>query len=737
MPARATLLRGALHERLALLELLDEQAGVTECDPQGRITRVNERFERLSGYSAAELLGRDHRLLASGRHDRSFWQEVWARIGAGKLWHGELCNRAKDGRLFWEDTVIAPLPGPDGGTVRYIAVRRDISAAKQAEAELRTSRALLARTGELAGVGGWVLEPARQRLLLSEEARRILGPEVAQDLSLDEAMRLVSTADWLTLRAELESAALRRRPFDRVVQLAGRPGRWVRVVGETESAGGSEPPRVVGALQDISALTLAQRQAEANERTLRSAIEALGEAFALYDADERLLFCNERYRQLCGVPRRQLLPGLSYEDVLQLSLRSAQGGPAVADPQAWIAEQLRRFRQQSSDSLLPLRDGRWIRAINRGTADGLHVVFRLDVTEGRRRLEAAGAAARSKSQFLANMSHEIRTPLNAVLGMLQLLAGTRLDAGQAELLDKAESAARHLLDLLNSILDYSKAEAGQMVLDPQPFELPRLLRELRTLLAAGLDGRPLALEIEADPRLPAWLLGDALRLQQVLINLGGNAIKFTERGTVRLCARLLEEGPQGLRVEFAVSDTGIGITPEQQRRVFDAFSQAEASTSRRYGGTGLGLAISQRLVQLMGGELRLHSEPGQGSRFFFDIRLARAVAPPAAPPRPRAAGPRLQGLRLLLVEDNSLNREVAQRLLRREGAQVDCAADGRQGLAALRTADYDLVLMDMQMPGMDGLQATRALRREPRWAGLPVLALTANRSEERRVGKEC
>ncbi len=720
----------ARHEYLALLGLLDEQAGVTECDLQGRITRVNKRFERLSGYRRAELLGQDHRLLSSGQHDAAFWQTVWARLLAGEIWHGELCNRAKDGQLFWEDTVIAPLPGPDGQTCKYIAVRRDISAAKRDRAALQTSRALLAHAGRLAGVGGWVLDLDSRCLQLSAECRQILASGAPEMLPLDEARDYFNTEQWLSLRAALESAALRRKPFDRVVQIgpSGAATRWLRVVGETEPD--QDPPRrVIGAIQDISALTLAQRYAEAGERTLRSAIEALGEAFALYDADERLLFCNERYRQLVSTQRRNVLPGLSYEDVLRLAFRESERAPVTPDAEAWIAERLRQFRQNASDSQHLLSDGRWIRAINRRTADGLHVVFRLDISESRRALEAAGAAARSKSQFLANMSHEIRTPLNAVLGMLQLLGHTALDAEQSDLLGKADGAARHLLALLNSILDYSKAEAGKMVLELRPFELPRLLRELRTLLEAQRGDKPLRLLIDTDPALPDWLLGDALRLQQVLINLGGNAIKFTERGEVRLRLRLLAREPAGLAVEFELSDTGIGIAPAQQREIFGAFSQAEASTARRYGGTGLGLAISQRLLQLMGSELHCESRPGRGSRFFFTLRLAVAAAAPAAPaaPGPRAAA-RLAGLRLLLAEDNALNRELVLRLLGREGAQIDCAADGRQALEALQRHDYDLVLMDMQMPGMDGLQACRALRREPRWARLPVLAMSANTS---------
>ncbi len=729
MSMRDALRQNSLHERLTLLDILDQQTGVTESDPQGRITWVNRRFEQISGYCSDELLGRDHRLLHSGMHDAAFWKDVWAVIGTGAPWQGELCNRAKDGHLFWEDTVIAPLPGLDGRTAKYIAVRRDISAAKLAEAELQAGRLALARTKRLAGVGGWTLHPGRQLLQLSDESRRILGLAPGQDLDLSQAVGHLRNENLRSLRAAIHDAAALGRPFDCLLQLrsTGLQQRWVRVIGEIDASHG-QLPLVVGALQDVTALTLAQRSAEASERTLRSAIEALDAPFALFDADERLLFCNERYRDLVGDRHGSVEQGMSYEEVLRLGMRNGKALPATPDIESWVLQQIENFRSQHSDNQNALQDGRWIRAINRITADGLHVVFRIDVTESRRYIEAAGAAARSKSQFLANMSHEIRTPLNAVLGMLQLLGHTQMDAEQADLVGKADGAARHLLGLLNNILDHSKAEAGKMTLDPQPFELPRLLDDLRLMLSANLGDKPLQLRIDADPRLPDWLLGDALRLQQVLINLGGNAIKFTERGHVCLQLRLAQEQARHLAVRFEISDTGIGIAPDQQRHIFAGFTQAEASTSRRYGGTGLGLSISQRLVQLMGGELQLHSEPGRGSRFFFTLPLPR-TQPPAPVALPLAStGPRLAGLRLLLAEDNALNREVALKLLGREGARVDCAEDGLQALAALAAADYDLVLMDMQMPRLDGLQATRQLRREPRWAMLPVLAMTANAS---------
>ncbi len=358
--------------------------------------------------------------------------------------------------------------------------------------------------------------------------------------------------------------------------------------------------------------------------------------------------------------------------------------------------------------------------------------------------EATAVAERASAamgQFLANMSHEIRTPMNAVLGMLQLLQRTPLDERQRDYVGKTERAGRSLLGLLNDILDFSKIEAGKMQVDCHAFSPQTLLQDLRVILTGNVRHRPLALRFELDPALPPALLGDALRLQQVLINLGGNAIKFTPEGQVQVSLRretpLPDDPPGSVRLEFRVSDTGIGIDPAHQQKIFDGFTQAEASTTRRFGGTGLGLSISQRLVQLMGGQLQLHSAPGEGSEFFFSLALLEADPEAlAAPMAAQAAGgtARLQGLRLLVVEDNRINQQVARELLEDEGARVEVAGNGRLALERLaEDAAFDLILMDVQMPEMDGYTATRAIRADARLAGLPIIAMTANTMQSDRV----
>ncbi|MES2935488.1 MAG: ATP-binding protein [Pseudomonadota bacterium] len=343
--------------------------------------------------------------------------------------------------------------------------------------------------------------------------------------------------------------------------------------------------------------------------------------------------------------------------------------------------------------------------------------------------DTAEAANRAKSQFLANMSHEIRTPMNAILGMLQLLQHTQLSTRQLDYAVKTQTAAQSLLSLLNDILDFSKVEANKLNLEHLPFQIDSLVRELSVISSASVGDKKIEVLFVLDPKLPDWIVGDGYRLRQVLINLIGNAIKFTRQGEVTLSLTVLTQEPDHTEIGFAVSDTGIGIGAVQLHTIFDAFTQAEASTSRQFGGTGLGLAISHRLVSLMDGVLQVESTPGVGSRFHFTLRFEHGAA--THEPRPIAIKPGakpLAGLRLLLVEDTPMNQQVAQELLASEGAQIELANSGSAGVAMAAASDppYDAILMDIQMPDMDGYAATAAIRQQPRLESLPIIAMTAN-----------
>ena len=357
------------------------------------------------------------------------------------------------------------------------------------------------------------------------------------------------------------------------------------------------------------------------------------------------------------------------------------------------------------------------------------------LAEARERAESASLA---KTAFLANMSHEIRTPLNAMIGMAHLIRREDLSPRQADRLGKLEVAAKHLLEVLNAVLDLSKIEAGKMTLETVPLRVEAIVANVLSMMSERAEARHLRLHSAVD-HMPRDLLGDPTRLQQALLNYANNAIKFTDAGSVTLRARLLAKEPHSALLRFEVEDTGIGLDPEALPRLFGAFEQADRSSTRRAGGTGLGLAITQKLATLMGGEAGATSRPGGGSIFWFTARLRRAAADAEVSAlRPEgdaeeALRRRHPGARVLLAEDNPVNAEVAQAILEEAGLVVDLATDGEQAVAMALRGSYRLVLMDMQMPRLDGLDACRAIRRQMPNDTLPVIAMTANAFAEDRA----
>ena len=341
----------------------------------------------------------------------------------------------------------------------------------------------------------------------------------------------------------------------------------------------------------------------------------------------------------------------------------------------------------------------------------------------------AESASEAKSQFLSNVSHEIRTPLNAVIGFLNLLERTDLSAPQTGFVDKMGTASRHLLRLINDILDFSKVEARMMELDSHRFVIGDIIQDVADMLITECQGKGLSVKVSLEPSASCRVIGDSHKLTQVLLNLTSNAVKFTQVGRVELCLSCVAQDDHVISVEFRVKDTGIGIDKTQIETIFDEFSQAEASTTRRFGGTGLGLAISQRLVQLMGGRIAVESVPGIGSSFHFVLQFQKADPLPlieAATPAFQPLQRQLAGLRMLVVEDNEINQMVAREILEAEGAEIEIAANGEDGVKAIEAAPerHDIILMDIHMPVMDGFEATRRiLAAHPK---MRVVAMTAN-----------
>ncbi len=580
-----------------------------------------------------------------------------------------------------------------------------------------------------------------------------MAPEAMRGRSMAE---LIGRKRFATHQARLEQV-LQGQPtlFEAEVAMADSSIRQVlfSYIPDVDGATGVVKG-LYGFVSDISALRQAEQGEVAALARLRGVVDAARDvAIILMDLDGTIDLFSAGAERMLGYTAAQLIGRSSLavlHDADELRARAAaQAHPIPADRLADVV--LAPVRGGGSDSQVWTfcrSDGGRLPVnltVSAVTAPGGKVIGFLGLArdvgpEQKRQQEliaardAAQAASRTKGDFLANMSHEIRTPMNAVIGMLQLLTYTELDQIQRDYAGKSLAAARSLLTLLNDVLDLSRIEADGLILDIHPFEPAQLASELSSVLGGLIGDKDVDLLIRIDPGLPASLCGDALRLRQVLINLAGNAIKFTAAGSVSVT---IAQGEHGT-IAFAVSDTGIGIAPEQIEVIFDPFSQAEASTTRRFGGTGLGLAISQRLVQLMGGQLSVDSTPGAGSVFRFALPLPAAPAHSAgigAVPLEQpysggaAASLPLAGLQILLVDDNELNLQVARELLVMRGARVTVADSGQAALrlALAPSAQFDAILMDVQMPDLDGYAATGAIRAAGTHASrMPILAMTAN-----------
>jgi PAS domain S-box-containing protein len=488
-------------------------------------------------------------------------------------------------------------------------------------------------------------------------------------------------------------------------------------------------------IRDLTLRKQAEAEIQRGAATLRDAIDAVDDAFVLFDKDDRLVYSNAKYIELYPDMQGLMTPGASFESLVRVGAMRGLYRESIGREEEWIAERLRAHREGNELRIQKRGDGRVMRVIDRKTPLGNIVGIRVDITEMVQATEEAQEASRYKSQFLANMSHEIRTPMNAILGLLRLLQKTELSPSQRDYAAKTEGAAQSLLGLLNDILDFSKVEAGKLELDPQAFRLDRLLGDVSVILCSTIGGKNVEVLFDIDASVPLGLVGDSMRLQQVLVNLGGNAIKFTEAGQVVLRVRNvlpIEAAPAARAwIEFVVEDSGIGIATDKQAHIFSGFSQAEASTTRRFGGSGLGLAISKRLIELMGGQLSLRSTPGLGSQFSFTLPLPTAplqdaYAVDAAPPLHGAQ-------RVLIVDDNPTARDILSKITRAWSWPTETASSGREALALLHarlsgeTFPFDVVYLDWQMPDMDGWETARRIRALCQHQQHPrIIMLTAN-----------
>jgi len=629
--------RKQAEEELEKLSQAVEQspASVVITDLRGTIQYVNPKFCEVTGYTVAEALGQNPRILKSGQTPSKVYRELWKTIKAGYEWRGEFQNKKKNGELYWESATISPLKSGDGSTAHYLAVKEDITERRQMEDSIREKEARFRGYFEHSQVGMAVTSPTKGWVEANDQLQRMLG------YTLDELRQMT----WIELTHpdDLDADA---KQFERM--LAGEIDQY-----------------------------------------------ALDKRFIRKDGE--IVYTNLTVSCIRDKTGDVLNVLASFQDITE---------------------------RKKMDNDLHER----IKELDEAQSAMLNMMEDLDEEKAK-----AEDATRAKSDFLANMSHEIRTPMNAVIGMAHLALKTELTPKQHDYLNKIQSSANSLLGIINDILDFSKIEAGKLDMEAVEFDLLETMDNVANVITVKAQEKEnLEVLFYLDPQVPNFLVGDSLRLNQILVNLGNNAVKFTEKGEIVLTTKIKEKSNDKVTLQFSVRDTGIGMTAEQQAKLFQAFSQADTSTTRKYGGTGLGLTISKRLVTMMGGEIWTESEAGQGTTFNFtaDFGLGKETVK-----RRLVPAPDLRGLKVLVVDDNATSREILQDILELFSFEVFLAASGKEALEEIEMADrdqpFELVIMDWKMPGMDGIEASRRIKNHPKLSKIPAIVLvTAYGREE-------
>jgi len=750
-----------VEERTAELRKLSEAVEhspvmVMITDSKGTIEYVNPRFGEVTGYTARETIGQNPRFLQSGAHPRSFYSDLWDTILSGKTWRGEFLNRRKNTEEFWESTSISAIRDDEGQISHFVAVKQDITDRKKAQQEIMESRAKYRDLVENANCIIFQMDTRGRITFFNRFAQNFFG-YTEEEILGRSIMGTITPATESTGRdLEFMIQDLVNHPeryADNENENIRRNGELVWVAWTNRAIYDDE-----NRLSEILCIGIdrtEQKRAEElvinSEKRLGQIIDFLPDPTWVIDGDGRVVTWNQAMEALTGIDAGEMVGKGNYEYALPFW---GERRPVLIDlVRDWHPEYEEQYlsikkvgQKLVSESYHPdMGDGGLHLAGKAGMiydADGQvagAIESLRDITERKQMeqeilaaKEKAEEATKAKSDFLANMSHEIRTPMNAVIGMAHLALKTDLSDKQRDYLNKIDISAKALLGIINDILDFSKIEAGKLTMESVVFQLEDTLDNISTLVGIKTREKGLELLFKIDPSLPSAFVGDPLRLGQILINLANNAVKFTDSGEIVVTTELVDKDDTRIRLKFSVQDTGIGMSAKQAANLFQPFMQADASTTRKYGGTGLGLTISKRLVEMMGGEIWAQSEPGRGSTFSFtaNLGLGKEIVPKRFKPSPD-----LRGMKVLVVDDNATSRGIFEEILRSFSYEVTLAASGREGLGELEKASgsepFDLVIMDWQMPGMDGVQASRRIKTHRGLSKIPaIIMVTAYGREE-------
>jgi two-component system sensor histidine kinase/response regulator len=697
--------------------------GIVITDREGTIQWINTEFSRMTGYSREDVVGRNPRVLKAGTHPQSFYADLWRTILSGSAWHGEMVNRRKDGSLYTEEQNITPVLNQRHEVTHFIGIKRDITARKRMEEELRQSKEGYQSLIECLGEG--IVSVGQGRVRMANPAAEIIFGVPRGELIGKELSDFVHPGDIPLLASEERRDRREKSTFElRVIRPDGER-RTLQMTATPQYDTSGQFQSSLGVIRDITD----EKRLLQTLKLLARTLDSVDECVSICEPDDRLLFVNRAFLRTYGYEECNLIgenigiirSPLNSQEVTSGILPATLAG-------GWRGELWNRKRD-GTDFLVMLNTAAVIDGNGRVEAT---VGVARDITE-RKRAEAeltrtrdrAESANRAKSDFLAMMSHEIRTPMNGVIGMTGLLLDTQLTPEQRDYAETVRKSGDALLTVINDILDFSKIEAGKLLIECFSFDLRVVIEEVNEMLAPKAEEHDLELVLEYPSSLPRHFIGDAGRLRQVLTNLVGNAIKFTPAGNVRVTVECLGQDMETAQMQVAVQDTGVGIPQEKLASLFAEFTQVDSSITRRYGGTGLGLAIAKQLIELMGGSVAVESRLGEGSRFSFTLPLRQDAEPRAGA---EVAG--LRGLRVLIVDDHEVNRRMLTSLTANWGMRSQSSTSGEEALQALRAAQasgdrYHFVVLDYQMPDMDGASLSAAIKADPALREAVVVMLSS------------